>query len=135
VGYTLPVWLAAAAPGDQETDDAASAVRVAAAVVEAVGKPLRLETQVIEGAAIPTLLESSRSAVMICIGSVGINHLAHNRVGSTTQALVASANCPVAVVRAPPRKVSTDPGWVVVELARRRSSMRRGGSSVSSMRD
>ena len=53
---------------------------------------------------------------MICIGSVGIKQLTHHRVGSTTQALVASANCPVAVVRSPPRRVSTDPGWVVVEL-------------------
>lgn len=108
--------LAAAAPGDQEADAAASAVRVAAAVVKANGRPLRLETQVIEGAAIPTLLASTGSAVMICIGSVGIKQLAHHRVGSTTQALVASANCPVAVVRSPPRRVSTDPGWVVVEL-------------------
>lgn len=108
--------LAAAAPGDQEADAAASAVRVAAAVVKANGRPLRLETQVIEGAAIPTLLASTGSAVMICIGSVGIKQLTHHRVGSTTQALVASANCPVAVVRSPPRRVSTDPGWVVVEL-------------------
>ena len=108
--------LAAAAPGYQEADAAASAVRVAAAVVKANGRPLRLETQVIEGAAIPTLLESSGSAVMICIGSVGIKQLTHHLVGSTTQALVASANCPVAVVRSPPRRVSTDPGWVVVEL-------------------
>ena len=108
--------LAAAAPGDQEADAAASAVRVAAAVVEANGRPLRLETQVIEGAAIPTLLASTGSAVMICIGSVGIKQLTHHRVGSTTQALVASANCPVSVVRSPPRRVSTDPGWVVVEL-------------------
>ena len=108
--------LAAAAPGDQEADAAASAVRVAAAVVEANGRPLRLETQVIEGAAIPTLLASTGSAVMICIGSVGIKQLTHHRVGSTKQALVASANCPVAVVRSPPRRVSTDPGWVVVEL-------------------
>lgn len=108
--------LAAAAPGDQEADAAASAVRVAAAVVETIGRPIRLETQVIAGAAIPTLLESSGSAVMICIGSVGIKQLAHNRVGSTTQALVASASCPVAMVRSPPRMVTTDPGWVVVEL-------------------
>ena len=108
--------LAAAAPGDQEADAAASAVRVAAAVVKANGRPLRLETQVVEGAAIPTLLASTGSAVMICIGSVGIKQLTHHRVGSTTQALVASANCPVAVVRSPPRRVSTDPGWVVVEL-------------------
>jgi len=108
--------LAAAAPGDQEADAAASAVRVAAAVVKANGRPLRLETQVIEGAAIPTLLASTGSAVMICIGSVGIKQLAHHRVGSTTQALVASANCPVAVVHSLPRRISTDPGWVVVEL-------------------
>lgn len=108
--------LAAAAPGDQEADAAASAVRVAAAVVETIGRPVRLETQVIAGAAIPTLLESSGSAVMICIGSVGIKQLPHNRVGSTTQALVASASCPVAMVRSPPRMVTTDPGWVVVEL-------------------
>lgn len=108
--------LAAAAPGEQQAEAAATALRVAAAAVVASGRPVRLETQVIEGAAIPTLLESSVSAVMICIGSVGINQLAQHRVGSTTQALVASAHCPVAVVRAPPPVAAADPAWVVVEL-------------------
>jgi hypothetical protein len=48
---------------------------------------------------------------MLCVGTVGLKHFDPHRVGSTVSALVASARCPVAVIRG-----ESHPGWVVTEL-------------------
>ena len=56
------------------------------------------------------MLAASRAAAMICVGALGLKHFEH-RVGSTIGALVASAHCPVAVIRSERRH-----GWVVVEV-------------------
>ena len=106
--------VAAAATGDR--DEAGLAVRAAAAAVEASHRPVRIETHVLDGAPVPTLLAAGASALMICVGAVGVRHFDPNRVGSTAQALVSSAHCPVAVVRDPGRPDPANPGWVVVEL-------------------
>jgi hypothetical protein len=69
-----------------------------------------IETEVAAGEPVPVLLAASRAAAMICVGAVGLKHFDH-RVGSTVSALVASAHCPVAVVRG--ERLT---GWVVTEL-------------------
>ena len=53
---------------------------------------------------------------MVCVGAIGLRHFEQNRVGSTAGALVASAHCPVAVVRGGDRPAAAGPGWVVVEV-------------------
>lgn len=106
--------VAAAATG--ERDEADLAVRAAAAAVGASGRSVRIETHVADGAPVPTLLAATGNAMMICVGAVGVKHFDHDRVGSTAQALVTSARCPVAVVRDPGRPDPANPGWVVVEL-------------------
>jgi len=106
--------VAAAATG--ERDEADMAVRAAAAAVGASGRSVRIETHVADGAPVPTLLAATGNAMMICVGAVGVKHFDHDRVGSTAQALVTSARCPVAVVRDPGRPDPANPGWVVVEL-------------------
>ena len=106
--------VAAAATG--ERDEADMAVRAAAAAVGASGRSVRIETHVVDGAPVPTLLAATGNAMMICVGAVGVKHFDSDRVGSTAQALVTSARCPVAVVRDPGRPDPANPGWVVVEL-------------------
>ena len=106
--------VAAAATG--ERGEADMAVRAAAAAVGASGRSVRIETHVADGAPVPTLLAATGNAMMICVGAVGVKHFDHDRVGSTAQALVTSARCPVAVVRDPGRPDPANPGWVVVEL-------------------
>jgi len=112
----VPLRLVAAAKTTDEQTAAEEAVRSAAAAVAATGRPFSLETQVIVGAPIPALLAASETAAMVCLGAVGLNHFDRNRVGSTTGALVASAHCPVAVVRGFAPAADDSPGWVVVEL-------------------
>jgi len=116
LGRDVPLRLVAAAMTTDEQTDAEVTVRSAAAAVAATGRPVRLETHVIAGAPIPALLEASGAAAMVCVGAVGLKQVDRNRVGSTTEALVASAHCPIAVVRGPGRAADDSPGWVVVEL-------------------
>ncbi len=107
----LPLRLVAAAEhGD--TAAAQTAVAAAAAAVQAADTQVAVSTDVVAGSPTQVLLEASRRAAMLCVGAVGLKHFDHARVGSTAAALVASAHCPVAVVRGGPRPG----GWVVVEL-------------------
>lgn len=102
--------------GGDPAAPAGEAVRAAAAAVQATGRAVKLETEVVAGAPTLTLLEESRSAAMVCVGAVGLRHLEHHRIGSTATALVASAHCPVAVVRCSDRSADGGEGWVVVDL-------------------
>ncbi|MGY4711691.1 universal stress protein [Mycolicibacterium sp. CBM1] len=92
------------------------AVRYAANAVEATEAPAKVEVEIVAGRPTATLVQASRAAAMVCVGSVGLKHFDHNRIGSTATALVASAHCPVAIVRGSDRVATTDAGWVVVDL-------------------
>ena len=123
----VPLRLVAVAEPDaaEETGDrlaeAELALREAVAAAEATttgrgGSPVRIETEVVTGSPTQTLMEASRTASMVCVGAVGVRYSEHHRVGSTASALVASARCPVAVIRRRQLPPPEEPGWVVVEL-------------------
>ena len=116
ISRDIPLHLVAAANSPAERVEAQVAVRSAAAAVEATGRPVDLDTHVLDGEPTPILLEHSGTAAMVCVGAVGRRHFDRNRVGSTTGALVAAAHCPIAVVRGDARSDSEPGGWVVVEL-------------------
>jgi nucleotide-binding universal stress UspA family protein len=83
--------------------------------VEATGKPVKIETEVLWGTPLTKLSEQSRSAAMICIGSMGIKHACYGE-GSVAKALPGLARCPVAVVRRQMgRSLSRDTDTIVVE--------------------
>lgn len=114
VSRDLPLRLVAAAEhGD--TDAAQEALHSAAAEVASTGRAVALDTEVTAAGPTLALLEASRTAVMLCVGDVGLRHFDHARVGSTAAALVASAHCPVAVIRGE-QGPGSPPGWVVAEL-------------------
>ncbi|MCX2931310.1 universal stress protein [Mycobacterium sp. CVI_P3] len=92
------------------------AVRYAADAIEVTERPVKVETEVLQGQPVATIVEASRAAAMICVGAVGLKHYDHNRIGTTATALVGSAHCPVAIVRGSERAIAHDSGWVVVEL-------------------
>jgi nucleotide-binding universal stress UspA family protein len=89
-------------PGEAAPEIAAAenenALRDAFAAIKLTGKPAKTEAEIVHGPPIPMLLEASRSAAMVCVGSTGLKHAVQGRIGSTASALVASADCPVAVV-------------------------------------
>ncbi|MGB8388886.1 universal stress protein [Mycobacterium sp.] len=96
----------------EQSDSSASRVqdaRLAAArsalydvrrAVEVTGKPVKVETEILRGEPLTKLIEESRTAAMIGVGSIGLKH-AHRGIGSVSAALAVSALCPVAVIGRP----------------------------------
>jgi nucleotide-binding universal stress UspA family protein len=91
-------------------------VRHAFTAVESTEQPVKIEVEILQGSPTQAIIGASRSAAMICVGSVGLKHFNHGRVGSTAAALAASSRCPVAIVRGCDYASSLKPGWVVVEV-------------------
>lgn len=110
-------------PEDYERDlgHAETSLRDAQAAVEAAGKPVKIETAVPRGPAGEVLVEQSRDAEMICVGSVGIGRYARSILGSTATELAERARCPVAVLRAQSDQPVSGPTdgitWIVVRMS------------------
>lgn len=87
--------------------------------VESSAATVRVETEVLWGNPLAVLIELSRSATMVCVGSVGVEQACH-RAGSTAAALAGSAGCPVAVIRrgeaGPAAPRPSDTGYIVAEV-------------------
>jgi nucleotide-binding universal stress UspA family protein len=124
--------------GGDRTAELASAERVihqAFTAIEATGKPVKIEADIVHCPPITALTEASRSATMLCVGSAGLKHAVKGRIGSTAAALARSAHCPIAIVPASAGPASD--GWVlavvdgepfgraVMELAVSEAALRR----------
>ncbi|MBX7433669.1 universal stress protein [Mycobacterium sp. Y57] len=94
-----------------------AALEHAATTVEALGKPVKVETAVLDGPSTPTLIEQSSDADMVCVGTVGIGRYAQSILGSTAAELAEKAHCPVAVIR-PPEGDAKPTDWIVVALGK-----------------
>ncbi|UQX10327.1 universal stress protein [Candidatus Mycobacterium methanotrophicum] len=97
---------------DLDMEYAETALRTAAAAVHAMGKPVKVETAIAHGSPENALIGESRGAAMICVGSVGIGHLAQIVLGSTAAALARKAHCPVAIIR--PAHQLSGSFWIAV---------------------
>jgi nucleotide-binding universal stress UspA family protein len=84
--------------GDTWLAVAHAALADAHRAVDAVGEPVKIETDILWGRTVSRLLEASRSAVMVCIGQIGLNHACHGGP-AVAASLVRSASCPVAVIQ------------------------------------
>lgn len=107
IGYGTDQFTAATA-----LSDARRAVETAA---RSAHKPVRIETEVLSGNPLTTLIGLSRSATMVCVGSIGVGCACH-RAGSTAAALAGSAPCPVAVVRRQAVRQRGNNTYVVAEV-------------------
>lgn len=104
------------ASADSARAAAETAIRHACTAIEAVGQPVKVETEIDEGPAIESLIRASRSAAMVCVGAVGLRHFQPERVGSTAAALAVSALCPVAIVRGRDDGSQPSAYGIIVEL-------------------
>ena len=121
-----------------------SAVMAVESTDESTDKPVKIEVEITQGRPTSTLVQASRSAVMVCVGAVGLNHFQPGRVGSTAAALASSAHCPVAIIRGHDRPagrladaiiVETDAGprdGVVLEAAMEEARLRKAQLTVIS---
>ena len=95
---------------------AESSLRAATAAVEATGKPVKIETEILWGSPDTALINESRNASMVCVGSVGIGAIASKMWGSTAASLAEKAYCPVAIIRSPHNVPASGPDWIVVAV-------------------
>ncbi len=77
-------------------------VQSALALIEGIepsARPDRVRGQIVTGSTIPTLVELSKQATMLVVGSRGHGWLRRSLLGSVSSGLLHHALCPVAVVR------------------------------------
>ena len=98
---------------------AEASVRAATAAVEATGTQVKIETEVLWGTVKTVLIDESRNATMICLGSMGIGAIAGKLLGSTAATLAKESHCPVAIIRAPHRPHAGRTGWIVAVVENR----------------
>lgn len=96
--YTIPERKADDSRLDVECGEAA--LRAACAALHATTTEVKLETDLVHGSPTDALVEESRHAAMVCVGSVGIGQIARKIIGSTAEGVAENAQCPVAIVRA-----------------------------------
>jgi nucleotide-binding universal stress UspA family protein len=99
--YAVAPPRADAPPGDTDLDTeyGETALRAACAAVHATGQPVKLETDLVVGLPNRVLIDESRRAAMVCVGSVGIGWLARRVLGSTAADVAQRAQCPAAIIR------------------------------------
>ena len=92
-----PLQAAGADHYDGRQAAARAALYEAYRAVDATGKPVKIETDIVWGRPLTKLMQESRSAAMICVGSIGVHHACRG-AGSVAAALAGSALCPVAMI-------------------------------------
>lgn len=60
--------------------------------------PIRIDTEVVEAAILPTLINWSKDADMVVVGCRGLGAIGRRLLGSVSSGLVHYAHCPVAVI-------------------------------------
>jgi nucleotide-binding universal stress UspA family protein len=111
-----PAPLASVGNVRMEVEYAQTALRLAAAAVAADGKLVKVETAILQGDPAAVLLDESRDAAMVCVGSTGIGRFARALFGSTAAELAGAAHCPVAIIRAQESWPKPDSALIVVAL-------------------
>jgi nucleotide-binding universal stress UspA family protein len=84
---------------DEALADARDVLHKAWTEVEATGKPVKIESDIVHGDPGQALIEASRAAQLACVGSKGTHDSPRGRRASTAAILARGAASPVAVVR------------------------------------
>ncbi|MBW0011734.1 universal stress protein [Mycobacterium sp.] len=124
VGRNVPLRLVYAVPTSHGNDAAAdesldleygqASLRAADGALQATGEPVKVECDIVHGSPERALIDESRQAAMICVGSVGIGRFASKVLGSTADTVARNARCPVAVIRCDHEATERESGYVAV---------------------
>ncbi len=93
-----------------------TALRAACAALHAMQEQVKIEADVVHGSPDDVLIDESRRAAMVCIGSIGIGPVARRVLGSTADRVARNARCPVAVIRNDCEAAESRAGWVAVAV-------------------
>jgi nucleotide-binding universal stress UspA family protein len=89
----------AATDASQQRDHAeAISAREVDAVITDLGSSTPIAREVVEGHPVPVLVEASRRARLLVLGSHGYGRFHHAVLGSTSEDVVYRAHCPVVIV-------------------------------------
>jgi nucleotide-binding universal stress UspA family protein len=89
-------------------------VYAAYSVIDAMGKPLKVDTEIVHGHPVPALIAASRSTTLLCVGDTGAAQHPDAWLGSTAKELAQLGHCSVAVVRGDRRDAGVPgSGWIV----------------------
>lgn len=80
------------------------------------GRPVEVETAVLSGDPAQVLVNESQDAALVCVGTARRGRASDGLLGPTAAALVARAQCPVAVIRTNPDGTPTKLGVIAVVL-------------------
>lgn len=94
-----------------------TALRAACAAVHASEEHVKLEADIRHGSPTAVLIDESRHAALLCIGSIGIDQVARKVVGSTAETVAQDARCSVAVVRHDRDADASASGYIAVAVA------------------
>jgi nucleotide-binding universal stress UspA family protein len=112
--HVSPATHARRPPGEDRPWDvecAETALYRAEMTINDTGKPVQVETAIRRGRPDCVLIDESRGAALVCVGSEGKGPCARTPLGSTAAALAKHANCPVAIIRSG-GATQRDSGWI-----------------------
>lgn len=89
-------------------------LRSAVAAIDAMDEPVKVETEVVWGPSSNALVKFSRTAALICIGTVGLGAVSRAVLGSTATGVAGTAHCSVAIIR--PRDHSSAANFIAVGI-------------------
>jgi nucleotide-binding universal stress UspA family protein len=114
--HAIPQRKADAPAGDESLgiEYGETALRAATAALDAMGEQIKIEADLVHGSPKRVLIDASRHAAMICVGSIGTGHVARRVLGSTADSVAQNAHCPVAVIRGNREAGESPSGWIAV---------------------
>ncbi|WP_066908479.1 universal stress protein [Mycobacterium interjectum] len=115
--YVIPRREGQSAPASEwELERAETALSQAEWALQRAKKPVEIETAVLSGDPGQVLIDESRDAALICVGTSRRGWASDGLLGPTATALVADAQCPVAIIRTNPDGSPTELGVIAVVL-------------------
>jgi nucleotide-binding universal stress UspA family protein len=115
--HAIPERQPDAPAGDEslEIEYGQTALRAASAALHSMGEQVKVEADLVHGSPDSALIDESRHAAIVCVGSVGIGRIARKVLGSTADAVAHQAHCPVAIIRTASREAAeSDSDWIAV---------------------
>ncbi|HTY32162.1 universal stress protein [Mycobacterium sp.] len=99
-----------------ELERAETALSQAECAVQRIKKPVEVETAILSGDPGQVLIDESQDAALICVGTSRRGRASDGLLGPTATALVADAQCPVAIIRTNADGSPTELGVIAVVL-------------------
>jgi nucleotide-binding universal stress UspA family protein len=92
-------------------------VHEAYTAIDAMGEPLKVEMELIDGLPVPGLIAASRGTRLLCIGDTGSAQHPDTWLGSTAREVAQSGHCSVAIVRSDRNTSGVgDDRWIVARV-------------------